>query len=124
MAKDYKPKTVKLSHDEYMVSLWFIRGYNRRKEEEQAILEESAAPSDGMPRGTDISDPVEDKAMKRMRLREQNEIVERAIQRVPKEYRRAVWENVLYGKPYTNYAHKSTYSGYRVKFIVSVFNEL
>ena len=124
MAKDYKPKTVKLSHDEYMVSLWFIRGYNRRKEEEQAILEESAAPSDGMPRGTDISDPVEDKAMKRMRLREQNEIVERAIQRVPKEYRRAVWENVLYGKPYPNYTHKSTYSGYRVKFIVSVFNEL
>ena len=124
MAKDYKPKTVKLSHDEYMVSLWFIRGYNRRKEEEQAILEESAAPSDGLPRGTDISDPVEDKAMKRMRLREQNEIVERAIQRVPKEYRRAVWENVLYGKPYPNYAHKSTYSGYRVKFIVSVFNEL
>lgn len=120
MAKDYKPRAVKLPYDEYMISLWYIRGYNRRKEEERAILDESAAPSDGMPRSTDISDPVEDKALKRIRLREQNEIVDRALMDIPPEYRRAIWENVVYRKPYPQTANKNTFSLWRVRFITAV----
>lgn len=120
MAKDYKPRAVKLPYDEYMIALWYIRGYNRRKEEERAILEESAAPSDGMPRGSGVSDPVEDKAMKRIRLREQNEIVDRALLNIPPEYRRAIWENVVYRKPYPQTANKNTFSMWRVRFVTDV----
>lgn len=124
MAKVYKPRYVRLATDEYMIAYWFIRGYRRRKEEAAAILEEGSAPPDGTPRGSGISNPAEQKALKRIELQNKNEIVEDALLAVPPEYRRAVWENVMDGKRYPPYAHRSTYSRYRALFIETVYKKL
>ncbi len=122
--KDYQSKQYDIPHDEYMQTLWFIRGYYRRESEAEAILEGSPEPPDGMPRGTMTSDTVASKAIHRAKLMDKNKIIDSAAEAIPEPYRRAVWNNVIFRTPYPAFADKSTFSRYRVAFITAVWNAI
>lgn len=119
--RDYQSRAYKLPHDEYMQVLWFIRGYDRRQAEAEAVIEESPAPPDGMPKGNGTSDPVAAKVAKRERLLADNQLIKSCLEVIPGYYRRHVWNNVMYRSPYPHEADKSTYSRWRVAFITEVY---
>lgn len=122
--KDYQSKAYDLPHDVYMQTLWFIRGYKRRQVEADAILYASPAPPDGMPKGSGTSDPVSSKASKRECLLDKNKMIDDALSIIPEEYREAIFANVAYRVPYPNFADRTTYSRWRVRFITAVAEKM
>lgn len=127
MPRDYqrqKNNEYRLPDDVYHQTIWIIRGYYRKVDELQTILQESAGTGDGMPRGSTTSDPVAVKAEKREALLKQVEAIEQAKAEVPEEYRAAVWRAVLFYEPYPIYADRHTYGRYKARFIFRVAKEL
>lgn len=117
--RDYPPKKGKyvLPPSVYHVVLWQVRDYYRLKETADAILEESPPPSGGMPHGTPSPDGVLNKAARRLRLLEVVDMIDDEMQLIPKEYRRGVWNNVLYRTPYPIDADRSTYGRYKSRLL-------
>ena len=99
---DYYPKKElnRIPHDEWMETIWFIRGYPRRKEEADNYLENSPPPADGQPKGNNVGDSTHATALKREKLLDQNRIIDDAIKLIPPQYREGVLNNVIYKKPY------------------------
>lgn len=108
----------------YHQTLWQIRDYYRLKEKADAILTESPAPADGMPRGTDISDQVADRAIKRETTTATIKIIEEERDRIPEEYRIAIWNNVMFGNPFPQLADRSTYGRHKSAFVYNVARRL
>lgn len=101
--KDYQSKSYTLPHDVYMQTLWFIRGYDRRRTEAEAILFRSSDED------------------RRKKLLSENKIIDKALEVVPEEYRAAILSNVCYRIPYPLcVADRTTYSRWRVRFITEV----
>lgn len=117
--RDYQPKKGKyvLPPSVYHVVLWQVRDYYRLKETADAILEESPPPSDGMPHGTPSPDGVLNKAARRIRLLEVVDMIDDEMQLIPKEYRRGVWNNVLYRSPFPRDADRTTYGRYKSRLL-------
>lgn len=91
--RDYQRKKdnpYKLPHNVYMQNLYFIRDYDRLKNEPS---EESRA-----------------KCRK----------IEEALNEIPKEYQKGVWNNICYHSPYPIDAGASTYQRWRSRFIYHV----
>ncbi len=111
----------RLDDDVYRRALWTIKGYYRMKEDAEAILHESPGPPDGMPGPTNnISDPNASKAIKREELVRQTDAIDKALLIVPVEYRKGVWQNILYHSPYPLGAGTATYGRWRIRFIREV----
>lgn len=108
----------------YNQTLWIIRDYQRMKEEAQAILVESPAPPDGMPKGTGTGDEVFRKAMERddyiMKIR----AIDKSLALIPAEYRKGVWNNITRYDRYPSDASRSTYAEQKSKFVFAVAVEL
>lgn len=98
--------------------LWRIRAeYLDGLREREEILEASAAPPDGQPRGTVTSDPTLSKAV---RLTERGlfcDIVDHALKVVPDEYRAGVKYAAIFGHPYPSWAALKTWQGYQRRFL-------
>lgn len=105
-----------LPHNLYMRVLYIIRDYDRLRSERQEIIHASPV-ADGMPHGNLQSSITENKAIRLANLNEDCEAVERALLRIPTEYRKGVINNVCYGSPYPVDADYSTYSRWRQRFI-------
>lgn len=124
--RDYQPKKSKyiLPQGIYLSTLWIIRDYSRMKESiEDSIL--TSPSNDGMPKGTNVSDPTARKAMdlsdvvmKRIRA------IEEARNDIPEEYMHGVWNNVQYRMPFPMDAARETYSRYKSKYIYKVAERL
>lgn len=98
--RDYQARKTKyiLPRTVYHQTVWRIRDYYRMKER----AEETQEPE------------------KRRRYQEWVEKVDDALQRLPEEYRRAVWENIQHGQAFPLDADRSTYGRYKSKFIFFV----
>lgn len=87
-----------------MQTLWFIRGYDRRRAEAESILYRSP-----------------ENAGEREALLAENRIIDNALENIPEEYRAAILSNVCYRVPYPLcIADRTTYSRWRVRFITEV----
>jgi len=96
--KDYQPQKNNdnwIPHNKYMQTLYFIRSYYELKEEHDAILSESSAPSDGQPRGTNVGDPTAQKAARAEEIYNDILIIERAKRNIPERFRQCIWDNVM-----------------------------
>jgi len=113
-----------LPHAVYHKTLWQIRDYYRLKTEADGILVESTPPSDGMPRGTAISDPVHAKAVRRETALRIVSIIDRELTLIPSEYRKGIWESVQFRKRYPDDADRHTYGRWRARFIYGVARQL
>lgn len=109
-----------MPNEAYNATIWTIRDYERLKESTQAILDESPPPPDGMPKGTGTSGTIEAKALKRDVYITKIKAIEKALEIIPPEYRKGVWENITLYKRYPNDAAKNTYGNYKARFIFYV----
>lgn len=121
--RDYQPQVNNkyyLPDTTYKLSLAMIRDYYHTKTMIDAILYESPAPPDGMPRGSGVSDPTSSKAMRLEEYYDKIRKIDDALDTIPKIYQRGVWDNIMFGTPYPGDAARSTYSSYKSKFIYGV----
>lgn len=109
----------KLEHNLYWQTIWFIRGYPNALFDYQMCIGKSKE-QDGMPNGSGISDPTPREAELRIKYGERIEPIEKALEKVPCEYRKPLLENIIYGakmKPYPDYASTSTWKRWRRRFV-------
>lgn len=126
MMKDYQRKTGKyiLPGNLYMQTVYQIRDYHRLKEEADAILNESPPPPDGQPHGSSKKGEVERKAMRREKILQTVRVIDDAKEQIPEEYRKGVWENVMYRAAFPDDAHRNTYGLHKSRFIYTVARDL
>ena len=98
-AKYNLPKAV------YWQVYWTIKDYNRLKDERNSLTAgPSAKPIDGMPHDTGANpDGVLNQAVRFSELDDKLKAIERARDEIPVEYRKAVWQAMLYDEPFPVY---------------------
>ena len=112
-----------LPSDLWHRTLYFIRGYDRMREEYDDRIEEGMSPgSDGVPGGKTYrtGDPTGMKAIKLSVLGEQIRAIEKAKLVVPYEYMDSIWDNIMTRNPYPNDAHRNTYGYWKGRFVYEV----
>lgn len=125
VARERIPKSNTLPHPTYMRVIYAIRDYGRIKAEYESIAESSPAPPDGMPRGTDRSDPTAAKAIRLEDLGRQMRAIEAGLSVIPEEYRKQIYNNIVYRIPYdTRYTSYGTYRYWKQKMIVTISREM
>ena len=107
----------------YRRMLWLVRDYDRLQDELDNMLHESPS-CDGMPRGTDVGNPVESKAIRREKLLRQTEAVEQALRAIPSEYRQGVYEHVVEGVEFPSCADRKTWYAWQARFIYRLAERL
>lgn len=122
MNKDLRGK-YKLEHSQYIKTKQLIRSYPSIVEEYQEILHASPA-NDGQPHGKGISDTTGQKAIKLAELSKKIIAIERASEKIPQEYRRAIFNHIAFRKPYNLPANISTIRRWQYKFIFYVYKIL
>ena len=115
----YSRKKYKLPKEVYMQTLWAIRDYPRLKEEYDSLF--GRAPiMDGQPKGTTPGDPTGSIAIKSAELSSKIAAVEKALNRIPEEYREGVMNSIVYRADYPDYAHDNTWKTWRQRFVFYV----
>lgn len=105
----------------YRRCLALVRDYERLKAERDNIIY-AGGTGDGQPHGESPISTTEAKALRLAEMDADCEAVERALERIPTEYRRGVYTNVVYGIRLDNlpYACRNTYSKWRQRFLYHV----
>lgn len=127
MPRDYQRKKGKytLPREVYRQTLWQVRDYHRLKDLYEAVAEERPGPSDGMPRGKGgTSDPTFQKAAKLEHIGRVLAAIDEALALVPPEYRKGVWNSVLYDTPYPFDAGRATYGRWKSFFVYTIADKL
>lgn len=75
-----------------------VRDYDRQKDRCIDIIHQASASLDGQPHGNGVGNPTETKAIQLEELSKELAAVERALTRVPAEYREAVFCKVKYDR--------------------------
>lgn len=101
-----------------------IRDYERLKTEYDRILNQSAAPPDGQPRGSNRIDTTSEKGLECAEISRKLKAVEQARYEVQEEYREGVWDNVVYGIRFPIDADRTTYYRHKKVFIKEVAKNL
>lgn len=105
----------------YHQTLWIIRDYHRMQEELDAILLESRGPAPGgtVSGGAPVSE-VQVKAERREPMLQKVMAIEKALNKVPPEYRRGIWDNICERKAFPEDADRSTYGRWKSRFVYEV----
>lgn len=117
--KDYRGK-YKLTHEEYIATKRIVANYASLIDEYNSTLHASAT-NDGQPHGSGISDITGQKAIKLAEMSKKIVAVNRAIEKLPYEYQRPIFEHIAYKKPYELWVSKSTIRRWQYRFIYYVF---
>jgi hypothetical protein len=109
----------------YNHTIWKIRDYKRLKAAHAAILQESPAPPDGMPRAQGFTgDPTFEKVRKMEDIRRVTDVIEQELKAIPPEYRKGIWDNIQEQKRFPDDADRSTYGRYKSRFVYGVATRL
>lgn len=106
------PKTL------YRRVLAVVRDYERQRKEINDILygtNEHDGISSGIP-----SKPTESAAIRLLQYQTDVDAVEQALETVPKEYQRGVFDNICFGDKFPLNADISTWARWKAKFIYEV----
>ena len=90
-------------------ALWLIRDYPHIKARVDILDGFSGGSTDGGPRSTQPHSSTEDIAIKRAELSRQLDIVDRALEAIPEEYRAGIWENIQHRARFPDYAGLKTW---------------
>ena len=124
--RDYQPKKSKyiLPKPVWHRTLWLIRDRDRLQYEADQLISIASLSMDTLPRGQGIySDPVANAAIKRERFLKDVEVIDKTLERIPKEYRAGVWQSIQ-GGAYPLDADRCTYSRWKSKYIYDVAAEM
>lgn len=125
MPRDYqawKNNPYRLPDVLYRRTLATIRDYDRMKREiNYAIL---ASPGVDGPRGSGIGDPTARAAERIERMQSDVRAIERALEKIPPEYRKGVFNSVRYYRSFPVDADRTTYARHKQKFVYFVAENL
>ena len=128
--KDYQPtknNPYTLPKELYRRVLYLVRDYARIRLVIENLddgglyrpkLDEQAARMGG------YSDPTAQTAIKRIRLMEQVQAVDKALTKTPPEYREGILKNITEYERFPDVAHLNTWKRHKAKFIYEVANNL
>lgn len=108
----------------YNKTIWRIRDYNRLRDVAKSILEASPDPRQPNSKTNKISDVVGDIVAKREKYIKEIDIIDKCLLGIPEEYRKGVWNNIMYREPYPRFADRNTYGRWKSKFIYDVAHHL
>lgn len=108
----------------YYQALYAVRDYDRLCEEYRDILNSSAPCADGQPRSSKIGNPTEQKAERLSEVSEKLDAIERALNKLPEEYRKGVFDNIRKNTAYPYIAGRATWVRYRRRFLYYVAHNL
>lgn len=114
----------KLGRVLYNKTLWRIRDYNRLKDLANSIIDRTPEVSEPTSKTNKISDTVANAVIKREKYIKEIDIIDSCLNALPEEYKKGVWNNIMYDEPYPIYADRSTYGRWKSKFIHDVALEL
>lgn len=100
-----------------------IRDYDRQIEEVDEILF-GTAHSDVTVSGGIAGKPTEAMAIRLSKYARDIDAVEKALEKIPEEYRAAVFDNIRYGKRFPDTAHYNTWLRWKQRFIYLVAQKL
>ena len=98
-------------------ALWLIRDYPRIKARLDALDGISSGPQDGQPRAHEPHSAVEADAIRRAELSAQLSSVDRAFEKVPPEYRKGLWDNIVNRRYYPDTAGIKTWKRWRQRLL-------
>lgn len=128
MARDYPRRTgkYKVPASVYHQCVWLIRDYYRLKDNVESLTVLAPIEIEDIPKSQTnrTSDIVFNIVLKRERFMDRIRIIDQAINSIPPEYRKGVWNNLQFNKPYPLDAHRNTYSTYKAKMVYSVAKDL
>lgn len=101
----------------YKQTLAMIRDYYRLKEEYDAMMQESAAPPDGQPKGNKTGDPTGSLVIRLENTSSRINAIEKAKRGIPPEYIDGIWKSIQYREKYPQDAGRNTYGRWKAKFI-------
>ena len=110
----------RLEKAQYMYTRWYIRRYPQLMQQREEILEGSAAPADGQPRGTGISNPTLSKTEQLEDVNVKLFPITAGLESIPEEYRRGVFEHIVYRRMYPDFAAISTWKRWEQRYIYFV----
>lgn len=108
----------------YNQTIWQIRDYYRLKEASDSIIFRSGGLSDGLPHGSGTGDPTFYKAEKLARVTDVVKVIEDALEGIPAEYRKGIWDSIQFRSPYPTDADRSTYGRLKSRFVYLVARNL
>lgn len=108
--REYYPKYSEVPKDVYEQVKALLRGYDRLKKERLDLVYGSKQPSDGMPRGSGISSPTEQKGIKLAYIDSRLEAIDQAAVLMRGRYDGKVYEDfdpvrAFWSYDYFNYQH-------------------
>ncbi len=116
--RDYQPKKQNqyyLPHTLYRRVLALVRDYPRMTRAREDMIYES--PENAGSRNS-MGRPTENKALRIEALSDDIRAIERALDKIPREYRQGVLDNVLYGRRMDDLpGARSTWSRWRGRFL-------
>jgi hypothetical protein len=127
MSKEYQRQNQwTLPQAQWNSTIWTIRDYYRFKEAIDNSIGLSAVTSDGQPHGSGMGDPTAKQGMKLASSYESRmvHIIDSCLTLIPAEYRRGVWDNIMWRKRYPDDGHRNTYGHWKQIFVVAVANQI
>ena len=125
MPRNYQPTKNNpywLPHNVYMRVLYIIRDYPRMKSEQNDVIYTSPENYNGAK--NEHGDPTANKGVKISMMSKETDAIDVALKKIPKEYRNAIWDNILFDKPYMIPADMSTYRRWRSRFCYYIAERL
>lgn len=110
----------RMPHETQKTAAWYVKTYPRLVLEYNAIINGSPAPPDIPGRSSLPADPTGIKAAKLEAVSDKIKAIEYARDRLPYEYRQAVWNNAVLGSPFPDHADRKTWEAYKNDFLFIV----
>lgn len=108
----------------YRQVIYQIKDYDRLCLEYEEIIEASRVLPDGQPKGNLTGDPTFAVAVKLAGISVRIEAIEKAMNEIPAEYRKGVWNNIIKEKSFPLDADRATYYRQKGKFVWNVAKKL
>ena len=130
MPRNYQPTKNNpywLPHNVYMRVLYIVRDYPRMKSVQNDVIllnSFSLSPTEYTGAKNEHGDPTANKGVKIAMMSKETDAVDSALQKIPREYRNAIWANILHDKPYKIPAHKDTFRRWRSRFCYFIAERL
>ena len=104
----------------YMKTIYQIRDYYRLKEKNQDTIDAGPDPGEVRVSGSRSGSTTERKAMQIYADSVIVDAIDKALSEIPKEYRKGVWQSVMYSEPYPLDGARSTYGLHKSRFVYKI----
>ena len=112
-----------IPHTVYHKTQWLIRDYARLREEYANTGTLSAVDYDGMPHGSEASDPTLRDALRRAEIAADLKAIDAGLRKLPEEYREGVLNSIVNHDRYPDTAHLNTWKRWRQRLVYWVAYE-